>query len=252
MSENHVIQSVQRAIDIINCFTAADRSLSLNQISEKLKLNINTTRGLVQTLVQNEVLLFNRNQRQYSLGYFFNLKAKLVSANIAAIIDICAPYVHKITQDAKVPCSLQLVQGDLIRQVYSDAPEGTRYQIVFNQYLPLPLLSSASGKLLLAYKIDFSGKQNTNSLRKDFKLFLPEDGADSIIADLRQIRKDGYSVEDNEYESLIYSIAVPICIANEMIGSLSISGLASELKPREKELLLHLRFAQKEIEMQMH
>ena len=46
-----VIQSVQRAIDILNCVADAEKKISLREISEKLDLNINTARGLVQTLL---------------------------------------------------------------------------------------------------------------------------------------------------------------------------------------------------------
>lgn len=45
--EVRVIQSVQRAIDIINCFDEHELKLTLPQISAKLELNINTVRGLV-------------------------------------------------------------------------------------------------------------------------------------------------------------------------------------------------------------
>ena len=43
--EVRVIQSVQRAIDIINCFNEHELKLTLPQISAKLELNINTVRG---------------------------------------------------------------------------------------------------------------------------------------------------------------------------------------------------------------
>ncbi|SQC98502.1 IclR helix-turn-helix domain [Fusobacterium necrophorum subsp. necrophorum] len=48
-----VIQSIQRAINILNCFDQNNLVLSLNEISQKLDLNINTTRGLVNSLVVN-------------------------------------------------------------------------------------------------------------------------------------------------------------------------------------------------------
>ena len=50
------IQSVQRAIDIINCVAEAERKISLKEISSKLGLNINTARGLAQTLLANGFL----------------------------------------------------------------------------------------------------------------------------------------------------------------------------------------------------
>ena len=55
--EVRLIQSIQRAFDIINCFSEQSPKLTLPKISEMLSLNINTTRGIVNTLVANGYLL---------------------------------------------------------------------------------------------------------------------------------------------------------------------------------------------------
>ena len=46
-----LIQSLSRAFAIIDCFDEEHKELTLNDISDMVALNINTTRGLVQTLV---------------------------------------------------------------------------------------------------------------------------------------------------------------------------------------------------------
>ena len=52
-----LIQSVQRSIDILNCFTDASPRLSISEISQRVDLNINTTRGLINTLTANGLLI---------------------------------------------------------------------------------------------------------------------------------------------------------------------------------------------------
>ena len=61
----NVIQSIQRAINILNCFNQNELELSLNVISEKVKLNINTTRGLVNSLVANKLIYHNKKNNTY-------------------------------------------------------------------------------------------------------------------------------------------------------------------------------------------
>ena len=73
--EVRVIQSVQRAIDIINCFDEHELKLTLPQISAKLELNINTVRGLVNTLVANGYLEHVADGNCYMLGLAFLPKA---------------------------------------------------------------------------------------------------------------------------------------------------------------------------------
>ena len=53
------IQSIQRAINILNCINEEYPSLSLSQISEQLNLHINTVRGIVNTLAVNGLLTHN-------------------------------------------------------------------------------------------------------------------------------------------------------------------------------------------------
>ena len=64
------IQSLQRATDILNCFTAKEPSLSLAQISQKTGLNINTTRGLVNTLVHEDLIAQKGRYYQLYTGAF--------------------------------------------------------------------------------------------------------------------------------------------------------------------------------------
>ena len=79
--EVRVIQSVQRAIDIINCFDEHELKLTLPQISAKLELNINTVRGLVNTLLANGYLEHVADGNCYMLGLAFLPKADLAGAN---------------------------------------------------------------------------------------------------------------------------------------------------------------------------
>ena len=76
------IQSIQRAVQILDCFTPTDPSLPLSAISEKTGLNINTTRGLVNTLVESQLLLRDRETGYYKLGYYFVTKASMIHQDI--------------------------------------------------------------------------------------------------------------------------------------------------------------------------
>lgn len=61
------IQSVQRAINILNCFTMTNSALTLGQISNQLNLNKGTVHGILSTLYQNGYISQNGNG-QYMLG----------------------------------------------------------------------------------------------------------------------------------------------------------------------------------------
>ena len=73
-----LIQSVQRAVDILDCFTAVVPGLTINEISDMTELNINTARGLINTLVANKLLLYDEMRNCYRLGNYFIGKADII------------------------------------------------------------------------------------------------------------------------------------------------------------------------------
>ena len=72
------IQSVQRAINILNCFTMTNSALTLGQISNQLNLNKGTVHGILSTLYQNGYISQNGNG-QYMLGAVLFNKACLAA-----------------------------------------------------------------------------------------------------------------------------------------------------------------------------
>ena len=73
------IQSVQRAIDILNCFDAQTPALSLGEISARLQLNKATVHGLLNTLHNNGYVCQN-SRGEYLLGSALFSKASLAGS----------------------------------------------------------------------------------------------------------------------------------------------------------------------------
>ena len=104
--EVRLIQSIQRAFNIIDCFNNDNTELSLPQISEKVKLHINTTRGIVNTLVANGYLACNAEKNTYCLGLVYITKADLATGNNIKRLRTLAARASKIlpTGSRSRPC----------------------------------------------------------------------------------------------------------------------------------------------------
>lgn len=141
MKENiRVIQSIQRAFDIINCFNENKPSLSINEISRDLSLHINTTRGIVNTLVYNGYLIHDPEENKYSLGLVFIPKADLVNINyVDRIKEIVRPHLNYISNKYQVSGRLQLVSKYQIYTVDTVNPEDSRYLLLTRLDTPFPL-----------------------------------------------------------------------------------------------------------------
>ena len=123
-----LIQSIQRAFDIINCFSEQSPKLTLPKISEMLSLNINTTRGIVNTLVANGYLEHDSETNIYSLGPVFIPKADLVSANdMERVKKMARPYLEELSNTFQVSARLQVVSNYNIFTIENINPENAHY-----------------------------------------------------------------------------------------------------------------------------
>lgn len=225
MKDNsRTIQSVQRAIDIINCVGDTGRKATLREISSKLNLNINTVRGLVQTLLVNGFLSKDTDLGAYTLGYEFLTKSKLVyQIQIQRISDIARPDMELIASKYGVSSWLQI---SFYRDIYTvevvEAP-GSHYAYSPKSGANLPLHASASGKLRIAYMPE----QERQKVLSDILL---EPLTERTITDkekfaevIEQAYSQGYATELEEADIGISSVGAPFFDARGALsGTLSV------------------------------
>ncbi|MCH3949417.1 MAG: IclR family transcriptional regulator [Acidaminococcus sp.] len=204
------IQSVQRAIDIIDCFESARPALTLAEISKKTGLNINTTRGLVNTLLANHLLVRDPETLSYSLGMYFLGKSELIRSTVDSYIVLFKPIVDSIAEKYHFASSLQLVNQGQIYSVYCSYPTSRAYYIVLSEFSSLPKHATSSGKLLLLDEYKRIGESCLNDI--EFKPYTTNSilSKEELLKQLKEIDKVGYATELEEYTYGVASVAVPI------------------------------------------
>lgn len=244
-----VIQSIQRAIDIINCFNETETALSINEISNKLSLHVNTTRGIVNTLVYNAYLDHDSAENKYSLGLVFIPKAHLVSANsIGKIKKIIHPYLGEIANKYQVSARLQLISKSNIFTVDTVHPEDSRYVLQTKTDTPFPLNATSSGKLFLYYS-DEDKKENylSNINQKKYTEKTIVD-RNELEKELEFIDSNGFSIEDEEVGPGMSSIAIPLLDNTDtFIGTISITSTSSIVEKVYKDALVDMEKISKKI-----
>ena len=227
-SNIRVIQSIQRAINLINCFDETKSELSINEISEQLSLHINTTRGIINTLVYNGFLSHDLEKNKYSLGLVFIPKADLVNVRSAERIkEIVRPHLKIIANNHQVSSRFQMVSNYSIFTIETINPENARYILLTRLNTPFPLNATSSGKLYL-YCLEDKLKEKyldeINPLKFTDKTII---NRNDLEAELEFIDKNGYSTEYEEIAIGISSIAVPLINKNNLFGTLSITASSS-------------------------
>ncbi len=248
-SNIRVIQSIQRAIDIINCFNQSKPTLSINEISKELSLHINTTRGIINTLVYNGYLRHDLIENKYSLGLVFIPKAELVNTNsVDRIKDIVRPYLFEIANKYQVSSRLQLISKQKIFTVDTVNPENSRYILLTRMDTPFPLNATSSGKLYLYYTSKEERENflnNINPIKFTDKTIIHRD---ELEKELEFIGLNGYSIEKEEIGLGISSIAVPLMNSTyTFIGTLSITATNAIIEKVHKDVLFDMKKASDEI-----
>lgn len=243
MENNSVklIQSVQRAVDILNCFTDTAHYLSINDISKKVGLNINTTRGLINTLVFNGLLIHNKNSSLYSLGFYFIGKANIIQNQVDSYIALAKAHMDKVAEKYHVSSSLQLINQNQVYTIYCAYPANAAYTIVLSEYAPLPLYATSSGKLLMTYNLR---PEVCLSEISEFQPYTPHTLIDpeALAHELTLIRKNGHACEIEEFQIGVGSCAAPILDQNkQLIATVSATSFVSALVDIRKPLLDDLK-----------
>jgi len=230
MKENiRLIQSVQRAIDMINCFNDDNSELSLSEISSMLNLNISTTHGIMNTLLANNFLGQNSRNGKYRLGLKLIEKGQLVSKYFD-LKNISSPLLKTISDKYKITCTLKFLTGTKFYTFDKVFPPGTVYILGSPAIEYLPLHSSASGKLILANSSDADLKKILGFIK--LESFTPKTITDkeTLFGELAKIKAKGYSFEDEETELGISSIAAPVYNATHtIIGTIAVDGSSATI-----------------------
>lgn len=238
-----VIQSVQRAFDIIDCFSEHELKLTLPQISAKLGLNINTTRGLVNTLLANGYLEHLQDGNCYMLGPVFIPKADLAAANdIDRIRCRVRPHLEMLADQFKVSARMQLISNDNIFAVEVVNPIDSHYILLTRLNATFALNATASGKLVLYYMDQPRREAFYRALSPNRYTKHTMTTRDELEKEMERICLQGYSTEFDEYGVGISCIAVPVLRVNgELYGTVSIVASSSVVREVEQEVLGPMR-----------
>lgn len=232
-----VIQSVQRALDILECFDETNRELTLGEISQILNLNKSTVHGIIRTLCINEYIDQNNSNGKYLLSPKLLGKYQLVFDSMSIRLkEVGSVYLKELSLKYKASSRLFSCKGLSLLFLEMIKPSNSYYTISSVTGYPIPLNATASGKIALAHltdeELDFYIRNESFEKFTEKTLVHRKD----IIAEIDQIRRQGYSIENEEIELGIYSVAAPIKDNGNLIGVLSLTGPIEKLKDQTNQM----------------
>lgn len=227
-----IIQSVDRAIRILDLFDEHTTELRITEISERMQLHKSTVHSLLKTLKLHGYIQQNEEDGKYRPGIKLLEKGQLVvhSLDLRAIAQ---PFIVQLSRQTGQ--TVHLVVMEDMEGIYIDKVEGERSVIRYSRIgKRVPLHSSASGKALIAYR----SPQELQRLLEGYEFerrteYTICDEA-SLLKELERVRACGYAHDKEENEWGVRCCAVPIRNhTGEVIAAVSISMLSSRVSEEQ-------------------
>ncbi len=217
------IQSVERALFLLEILATADDELALNELAARAGLNVSTCHHLLATLHKHGFVGQSPASRNYFLG---SRITELSDSRIRQfnLVDVAMPALRRLNQDTLESVHLAVLQGH-----------------------SLVTLAKLDSRLPIRVGSDDIGKTNAahaTATGKAILAWLPEAEIARVIAetglqqftgktistiaglmeDLRLVRRNGFSLDDEEFQPGVVCLGAAIRDhSGAVIGSVSCS-----------------------------
>ncbi|WP_059103291.1 IclR family transcriptional regulator [Shouchella shacheensis] len=210
------IRTVQRAIDILNCFSIHESELTLTEIASKIGLAKSTTTRLLGTLELNNCVAKNPDTMKYRLGHKLHYLG-FVAGKSLKLTEVARPIMDELRDEVSETVNLYMLE-DVWRVciMQSESVHELRHLVRLGEKMPLWL--GASGKVMLSNRMDVWEKL----LKTRASEVEPFKGVQEQFA---RIQDQGFATSIGEREAGLSAVAAPIYNGNgQVFASLSISG----------------------------
>ena len=237
---NYIIQTVSRALDLLEQFQGGDAELGITDLSNRMKLQKNNVFRLVVTLKAKDYIEMNSSTGKYRLGLKTRALGQVATRHIN-LADQARPFLNDLKQQCREACYFSVIKEGYtyyVDGVESDLPVRVAQRIGSSQ----PLYCTAAGRVQLAFMEP--QRQQDLLAGSEMKGLTPRTITDPGLLryELDRVVAQGYAVDDQEHDVGVMEIAAPVFDANgAIIGALSILGPEMRLAgPRLKSDLLPL------------
>lgn len=218
-----VVQSVDRALTILELLSDYNEGLGITEIGTKIDLHKSTVHRLLGTLMYKGFVVQDEQNNKYKVSLkLYELGAKRVIEE--DILSASKPFTKGLMNSLNEVVHLVIRDKDAI--VYIDKVEANNtIRMASTIGKRSPLYCTSVGKAMLAYLSESEIEEiwkNTNLIKLtehtivDFK---------ELKEELAKIREKGYSEDDEEHELGVRCIGAPVFNRRgEVEGAISISG----------------------------
>jgi len=209
-SENktYFIQSLERAINILDCFSSKTREVTSGQVAELTGLNRTTATRILRHLTDRNLLRFDSETKHYQLGSKI-IELGGIAISSLSLRQIARNHVSQLRNEIGYTVLLATISEDHF--IFADKQEGSSLITLTSDIgWRHPLSYGLFGIVLLAYQ----SKERQEEIMEEYP---PKDYTPDSIIDKKRymremigIKKKGYFMERELFHEDIGGICAPI------------------------------------------
>lgn len=223
--EKKIIQSIDRALQVLELFSLEKPEWGVTEISKALNIYKSNVHNVLTTLAERGFVIKDSKTDKYKLGIKFFELGSVVIKNMD-LRKIAHPHIEELSKEFNETVHLGILdKGRVVSIEREESDKGLCSHIEIGKRTHLHC--TAVGKAIMAYLSEdeinliirekglekFTG--NTITIKKDLE------------NEFKKIREQGYAVDNMEHEEGVRCVAGPIRdYTGKVIASMSISGPA--------------------------
>ncbi|MFD7444417.1 IclR family transcriptional regulator C-terminal domain-containing protein [Streptomyces sp. NPDC059909] len=200
------VQSLARGLAVINAFDADHPRMTLSQVARAAGMAPATARRFLLTLAQLDYVgyedgLYHLRPRVLDLGYRY--------LSTLSVRDVAEPHLEQLAAEVHESCSLSILDG--VDIVYVSRVSISRIiAISIGLGTRLPAHATSMGRVLLAGLPEREREEYLTHAQLTRLTDRTITAPDVLRAELEQVRKQGWTIVDQELERGLRSVAVPV------------------------------------------
>lgn len=227
-NRQRLVQSVQRAMNMLGYAATEPTGMSLSQISGHVRLHPSTAHRILATLAAGGYVSRDPVSRTYRLGPLLISLGEAARAQAGATPQIRA-ILGYLAQESGELANFAALDGMMAVYVAQSQPGPGPVTIFTRMGTRVPLHCTGVGKAMLAFLPDsYSRALIDGGLKRYTSSTIV--GAIRLERELKRIRHDGYAIDNEEYEVGVRCVASPLRDrGGGVIGAISVSGPSTRL-----------------------
>ncbi len=217
------VSVLEKATDILGCFSSKQNELGVTEIGRMTGMSKSTVHRLLTALQKADLVKEDPVKRKYRLGFRLLELAGVVLESLD-VRNVSRPYMRQLVElTGETTCLYTRTRNHRVCVEQLESPHEIRWAVELGK--AYPLLSGASGKVLLAFlpqeTIDQIASGSSQGTTID---------PNELKADLLQIRESGFAITFGETVEGAAAIAVPIRKhTGDVVAALGVFGPGSRL-----------------------